>query len=436
VILPAFPGALALATPILAIAIGDASSAWESAGRPTDGVYEKSGWVLSCFSQQAELGSDSFAEVDLAGCKQEATIAMVEHCAGKAKLPASVPAPVRPMVESALSGWFAYRVQASGVTWVHCARSKGVDLVVMALPAQACKDIPRGIDWLPSTPDIAAWTKGWVIAGALVEACDGNARERVAAIMGERMIGSLDAPAEVWPVGFTKLPEGLPTDAESKLSLQDLAVIAGKRPGDVALWSRVADRCESMQMREAAQAARGLPERAKWPQPAPSPSGHSWSGVQTGDLPGCLVAVIRTGGGIACRASTPGDVSREAQQAFFAKTPDLLTAEVKAREAAAMPDPDALNLLAAIRLADSRASDDTLRQALAFAWQARAVRPSHPYAAINALRAMQRLSMPDEARALLQTLPTATPDTWARRETDKVSAWLATKDGGRGAAPR
>lgn len=421
---------------VLAIAGTDALSAWEAAGRPNNGVHEYGSWVLSCYSQPAEVGSEGFAEIDLAACKQEATIAMVEHCAGSPSSPPSLPKSLQPMVQSAVSGWLMYRVQTSGITWVRCGRSNGVDLAVMAIPATACRTIPHGIEWLPSAVDIAVSTKGWVIPGALLEASEGEARGRIATIMTERLSASIESPVGTWPSGFLKLPGGLPADIEAQLSLADLATLAAKRPGDSALWIHVAERCESMQMHQAAQIVRLLPRKAEWIGPAPMPSGRRWSSAQTNELPVALVAVVRAGGGIACNASAAVDASREATAAYFAKIPDLITAEAKGREAAALPDPDALNLLAALRLVDPQASEAAMCQALAFAWQAQALAPTHPYAKVNVLRAMRRLSMRDEAATLLKSMPPASAGSWARREIDNVKGWLYPADVVEGAPTR
>lgn len=431
---PSVTGALLVAWS-LGITAGDPGSAWQAVGRPTQGVHDSEEWVLSCFSRPAESGSASFVDVELAECKQEATIAMVAHCAGPASVPGSVPTALRRTIQDALDGWLAWRVHAGGVVWVRSNRSDGVDLVVMAMPTETCRSMPHGLEWIASMPEIAAWTSGWQVPAALLEACEERDRASVAAIVSERMTSAFERGESGWPAGFVKLPEGLPADAAARLTLDDLAAVAALRPGDSTLWSMVGDRCEAMQMRQAARLARELPEFRRWLGASPPP-GRAWSRVETGELPPHLVAVVRSGGGIVCRAQPGGGASREAQAAYASTPPDLRTAEAKAREACVVPDPDALNLLAALRLNDSRATPAMLSQALAFAWQARVIVADHPYATANVLRAMQRLEMAKEAGALLRALPEAPRGSWARREIDKVAAWLEQSGADAVAPPR
>jgi hypothetical protein len=284
--------------------------------------------------------------------------------------------------------------------------------------------MPTGIQWRRSVGDVADWSSGWIVPVALLEAADSRESARIERIGRERLLASLERPIDEWPSGFTKLPGGLPESAEARLSLAELAAVAAKRPGDVVLWRSVARRCAKMGMERGAALVLDLSSQARWPGPAPEQASSPWSAVDDEGLPASLVAVLRCGGSIACGRSRPGSDTAAAQSAFFAKVPDLASAEARAMAAATRPDPDALNLLAAIRLADPAAASGRLLQALAFAWQARALDPTHPYASTNVLRALRRLSMREEAEAFMRNTPSSAPGSWAQRERDKVAAWL------------
>jgi hypothetical protein len=279
-----------------------------------------------------------------------------------------------------------------------------------------------------SLPEVANSTTDWIVPAALLEACDDRSRERVQAIAIERLGGAVERAADRWPAGFLKLPHGVPSEVLAKLSLADMVKVAATRPGDAAIWELVAKRCEASHLVRAAEIVRGLGRNLKWPQPAPTGVGKPWSDVPVGDLPTPLVGIVRAGGAIACRASSKSEACRAALTAFSAMTPNVALAESKAREAAVRPEPDALNILAAIRLADPQADGDTLRHALAFAWQARVLAPDHQYAAVNVLRAMRRLGMRDDAATFLKTVPPAEEGTWAHRELTSISEWLVPKD--------
>ncbi len=403
---------------------GDATSAWDRAGRPTNGIQEAEDWVLSCISQPIDPESLQFAGVEIEACKQQAIEALITHYVGARFIPESIPAQMRPLVDTAVAGWLVDQVRLGGATWVRAGRGDTADCVVLAVPREVCMTLPRGEGWTRSLPNLAAAAEGWVVPAALLEAADEASGETVARIVLDRLAASIEPVTDRWPSGFIEVPEGISPAALGEVSLESLSAIAAMRPGDAFLWEELAIRCEADRMTLAARIVRQLPKHMGWPLPSPDAVGKTWADVPTEELPESLTFVVRAGGGIPARSSDPGVASREATAAFFSKEPDPLLAESKAREASVLPDPDALNLLAALRLLDPLATDDAIRHALAFAWQAQTLSPDHPYARVNVLRAMHRLGMRDEARQFLKTVRAPKAGTWAAREIDVISRWL------------
>jgi len=402
----------------------DPTSEWINAGQPTNGVKASGEWVFSCVSRPVDIDSLGFADVELAECKQEAIEALVTHYVGDTAPTADLPDALFEVVAPTICKWSIARVQAGGMSWIRSDRTGQTDTVVLAVPVSVCESLPRGSNWTLKAADVAASSTGWIAAAAILEAADATEKGQVAALVADRLAASVTRPDGNWPMGFVKLPEGLPFAAAQQLSLVELAAIAASRPGDSELWMFMAQRCDAMGMRRGAAIVRSQVDSMGWPSPAPLPARQSWALIPTRGLTPELVAVVRAGGGIACQASPPGISSRAAMQAYLSQPPVPSVAESKAREAATLPDADALNLLAALRLLDPSASEDTLGHALAFAWQAHALANDHPYARINVLRAMQRLSMKTDAVEFLRSVPPAEVGTWSHRELSKIMAWI------------
>ncbi len=407
-----------------AMPIGDPSDAWSALGQPRSGVHMTADWVISCFSQPSAKGSESFEQIELAACKQEALQAAIGHCAGVPTVPERLAPGLGAIIEAAVSRWVAMGVPTQGLVWIRSERAGGQDLAVMALPRLACDAMPRGTDWLLKFMDVAESSEGWIAPAALLEAVPEAGREPLKRLLRERLRREFSALATEWPTGFTKLPSGVPRTSAAGFTVEELLSLAAKRPGDRVIWSMVVDRCRSMHLQVASSLLQDWPDVAGWPSPVPGTGEGEWSVVAVDGLPAPLIAVIRSGGTVACSRSSPSTATRAAESAFSSSPPDPAAAEQHAREAALSPDADALNLLAALRLAEQSASRDAAWQALAFAWQARSLAPDHPYATVNAVRAMRALNLRQAAAEVLPTIPKPAEGSWAHRELAKLSTWL------------
>lgn len=402
---------------------GDATSAWVALGRPAEGVHLRDGWVISCYRQPIDPASRGFESVEIAACKQEAMLQLVMRCTGDGAVADTLGPALRGTVESAFMTWYGGKVMTSGATWVEAERRSGHDLAVLALPESACAAMPRRTDWRSHAREVAAESESWILVAAIAQVADAKDTATLRTMVADRLRKSMVARDASWPSAFIKLPDALPETQLKGLGLGDLARLAAMRPGDGALWSALAERCTEAGLALGAEEVRGTATLLGWPTPAAAVEPDRWSAVEVGDLPPPLVAVVRHAGAIPAKAAPKGDVERRAEEAFFAKEPRIAEAEALAREACAKPSADALNLLAAIRLADAGASRHALMQALAFSTQASALDAKHPYARVNAARAMQRLGWKEQVRSALAGMPPA-PGAWQQREIDKMAKWV------------
>lgn len=414
-------GALALAA---APPAADARAAWAAAGSPSSGVVEAGGWVFAGHRQPADPASRGFESVELAGCKQEAMVLLVDHCTGSGDVAVGIDASIRPAVESEFGAWYSGKVQTAGSTWVEARRAEGHDVAVVALPEEACRSMPKRREWRTSALDVAAASESWVIAAALAEVAEPARRQEAAALASARLRASVAAPGPTWPAGWLKLPGPIPAATSGALGLGELAKLCAMRPGDRALWQALAGRCRATGLVAAAAEVERLPDTLGWPRAAAIEGPGGWAAIEAGDLPPALVAVLRSGGSIPARAAPESESDRAAMAGFFASTPDLALVESKAREGCTVPSPGSLNLLAAVRLANARATRRDLFLALAFATQAAAIQPEHPYAAVNALRALQRLGLREAAAEALESIPAVRPGSWQAGEVAKVQQWI------------
>ena len=402
----------------------DARSAWTAAGSPSTGAVETGGWVFAGHRQPADPASRGFEAVELAGCKQEAMVLLVDHCTGSGEVAPGIHSSISPAVESAFRSWYSGKVQTAGATWVETRRADGHDVAVVALPIDACRGMPKRREWRANALDVAAAAESWLIAAALAEVLEPERRDEAVALASSRLRASVAAPGPTWPAAWLRLPGPITAGTTDALGIGELAKLCAMRPGDRALWRVLADRCRGTGLARAAAAVGQLPDDLDWPKPADIGGTGGWAAIEAGDLPPALVAVLRSGGAIPAKPAPEGESDRAAAAGFFAIAPDLALAETKAREACAVPSPGSLNILAAIRLADARATTRELLEALAFATQSAAIQPEHPYAAVNALRALQRLGRREAAAEALKALPTARPGSWQAREVAKVRNWI------------
>lgn len=406
---------------------GDASSAWTALGRPSEGLHLRDGWVISCFRQPIDPASKGFESVEIAACKQEAILQLVMRCTGDGEVADTLHPALRGTVESAYTSWYGGKVMTSGATWVATERRSDHDLAVLALPESVCASMPRRADWRLHAREVAAGSESWIPIAAIAQAADAKDVTALRTMIADRLRKSTAARGASWPSAFIKLPDALPQSQLKGLGLGDLARLAVMRPGDGALWTALAERCTEAGLALGAEEVRGAPSLLGWPAPAAAVEPDRWSAVEVGDLPPPLVAVVRHAGAIPAQAAPKGEVERRAGEAFFAKEPRLAEAESLAREACTKPSPDALNLLAAIRLADPSASRHALMQALAFSTQASALDANHPFARVNAARAMQRLGWKEQVRSALAAMPPAS-GAWQQREIERLSAWVRETD--------
>jgi hypothetical protein len=409
-------------------AITDAAAAWASLGRPTQGVHEADGWVFSCYQQAVDPASTGFQTLEIAACKQEALLQLVARCAGQIRFPESLKPPFRAIGDAAFANWYSGRLATAGVVWVHADRMRDQDVVVVALAATTCEAIGKQSGSSVQLREVAAQSESWIVTAAIAEIAGREDLPEVMAIFTKQFRQGIPPCSTQWPEALVKMPNGIPEAQLGALGLGELAQLARLRPGDLALWNALADRCKEVGLEIAAKEVQATPAALDWPKPAEILAPETWAGVDVADLPAELVAVVRSGGAVPAKPSAKDNAEKRATDAYAAKNPDLAKAEVLARMACRSPSPDALNLLAAIRLADPACKRPVLLQALAFSTQATVLDGSHPFARINALRAMQRLGWRDQVKAGLESLRPA-EGAWQRREIERLSAWVRETDG-------
>lgn len=420
-------GALAAVQAEVAHGFSDATSAWTVLGRPTDGVHVADGWVVSCFQQPIDPSSAGFKSVEITACKQEALLQLVARCAGEVQIATVLRSPLRETVEDAFATWYGEKLNTAGVVWVQAARMREHDLAVVALPETACDAMPKRSDWKSHVRDVAAQSESWIITAAIAELADPKDLPELRARVTRQIRASIMPVTAQWPEALIRLPHGIPTEQLSALGLGELAQLACIRPGDTTLWSTLANRCGDVGLKIAAEELAGVVAVLAWPKPAEIVAPDSWAKVDVGDLPPALIAVVRMGGAVPANPSAKGDAEKRASDAFAARNPNLGEAEALARAACGNPSPDALNLLAALRLADANCSRAGLLQALAFSTQAVALDADHPFARINVVRAMQRLGWREQVQAAMKSLA-ALDGAWQRREIERLSAWVRETD--------
>jgi len=389
--------------------------AWRAAGSPASGVVPTEAWVFSGTERASNPDSKGFEMVELAECQQLSVEALVLHCVGtpNAANP-RLPAEVRQIIASAVAGWTSLQVKTAGLVWVSLERSAGQDRAVAALPAAACTKLAELRDWTPRLVEIAERDPSWLVPAALTAVAPGDATTRALLTLVTSRIDSA-ARQPKWPEGYIRLPQGISERECKALTLQELAQIVELRPGDPVVLKAMRDRCNSLGLAAMASELKGLRTTLGWSEVAPEPNGP-WMLVDCTGLPPHLIAIVRAGGAIPAQAVPPSSVAAQATRAFQLSPPDLDAAERLASEAAKSPIPDALNLLAALRLSKSDAEPADLAHALAFSWQARALAPDHSYADVNVIRALQRLGQRDHARALLALAPKGTEGSWRHRQ--------------------
>ncbi len=115
-----------------------------------------------------------------------------------------------------------------------------------------------------------------------------------------------------------------------------------------------------------------------------------------------------------------GERHFEALRRFHGGEP-AAAAEILVELVEACPTSDALSYLAACL--HQLGMDE---QGIAFARAAFLMKPQHPYAGVNLLRALRATDRPAEAREVLpQVRAEASLDAWGRRQVDAIDRWLA-----------
>lgn len=421
-----------LATAFISLALlfgaasDDPSFIWKSISKstPGSGVIEQDHWIFSYFREAADRKARGFENIQRAGAQQEAIEALVMHCCGKPNLPVGVSKSVRRILEMSIADRWSFRVSTAGLLWVDLAVNEIETRAVAALSASSCSSMPRSSEWQLDGLVIAQNSESWLIPAALVEVTDLKDRDQVITILENRIRALVPTASLGWPAGWTKLSAGIPKANIESLSLDDLLKIARSRPGDKILWDQFIEKTKGEGFAIAGDSLRQCLSKANWPNPAPCPANIEWSKVNVDGLPSALIATIRSGGSIFCLNTQSKSETALANAAYFAKQPDLVVAERETIAACVNPDADALNLLAAIRLASESPTSNQLLQALAFSQQAIALMPKHQFAAVNKLRALKGLGMKDEARALLATFPTPPKDSWQERHIQTIRDWL------------
>ena len=413
----------------MAHAGSDAASAWKAlrssigADRAA-GIHESEQWVFSCHREPIDPNSTGFESVELASCKEDAVLQLVRHCTGAGSIGDGLAGPLPSLLEEAYSSWYSGQIQTASTTWVESRRADGYDIAVLALPLDACASMSKRSEWRKSARSVAESSKSWIVAGALAECADPMIRKDLLEIAVVRIDSGLTKAAPTWPEALVKLPDLIPVDTITSLDLNSLARLASKRPGDRSLWSALAQRSRNLGLTQAAAIIDATPTRLGWPSPAPLADSHAWRSVPTDGLQAALAAVIRHGGAIPARGTSGSAAEKSATKAYSAKPPELVEAEARAREACGMPNANALNLLAAIRLSRADATTTDLLHALAFARQATTLDGQHPFAAVNMARALQRLGWREHAKVALDALPPFPEGSWQHRETTRIAEWL------------
>jgi hypothetical protein len=407
----------------------DAASAWKAlrvsiGADRVAGVHESGQWIFSCHREPIDPNSSGFESVELASCKEDAVLQLVRHCTGAGSIGDGLAGPLPSLLEDAYCSWYSGCIQTGGTVWVESRRVDGYDEAVLALPLDACAAMPKRSEWRKSARSVAESSKNWIVAGVLAECVDPTVRKDLLEIAVVRIDAGLKTAAPTWPEALLKLPDLIPADKIASLDLESLARLASMRPGDRCLWSALAQRSRDLGLIQAAALLDATPTRLGWPSPAPLADSHAWRSVPTDGLPAALAAVIRHGGAIPAKGTTGSAAEKSATEAYFAKPPDLVEAEARAREACGMPSAEALNLLAAIRLSRADATTTDTLHALAFARQATALDGQHPFAAVNMARALQRLGWREHAKIALEALPPFPEGSWQQRETSRIAAWL------------
>lgn len=413
---------------LVGAALDDPTAVWKSIAQPTlgGGVIEEGGWTFAYYREVADPKAKGFEDLQRAGAQQEALEALVYHCCGKPEIPADVTDSVRRILELSIADRWSYRASTAGITWVELIANDKETCAVAALPANTCAGMPRRGEWRSDGLTIATNSESWIVPAALVEVADLNERDQVLAIVDSRASALLPTASTGWPAGWVRLPDGIPKKSLEALSIDDLLKVARSRAGDRMLWDELIERKKAEGFVQAATSLRRACERSQWPVPAPCPTNTTWLGVDVQGFPASLIATIRSGGSILCRDTPSKAATARAKAAYFAKVPDVGLAEREAIAACANPDADALNLLAAIRLASDSPSSDQLLQALAFAQQAIVLMPSHQFATVNNLRALKALGLKNEARAVLARVPPPPKGSWQEKHVDTVREWLST----------
>jgi hypothetical protein len=405
----------------------DAKAIWIEAGRPIQGVHEVNGWIFAGHREAVDPDSAGFDSVDMDACKQTAMDCLVRHCAGEGKFDSPLAAPLNALVDGEMWSWYSGKLRTAGSIWIEARRTGGHDVAVIALPAQSCRAMPKRAQWRDHLIEVARESQNWIVVAAVAETVESADKAEAEELVASRLRGATPKAAPVWPTAFVKVPNPLGPDDIQGLGLGDLARLAAIRPGDRLLWEALAKCCLDLGLLTGAETVRKAPTALGWPIPAPTEGSVSWQRVPVGDLPPALVAVVRSGGSIPATQAPPLEASKLAQSAFFDNEPDLAVAESKAREASAVPDADALNLLAAIRLARADADKSDLLQSLALSTQASAIAPAHPFARVNSVRALQRLGWRDSVQTALSGLPAYPDGSWQKRQADSIEDWLSSK---------
>jgi hypothetical protein len=391
--------------------------AWRAVGSPASGVVSTDAWVFSGIERISNHGSKGFEMVELSECQQLSVEALVLHCVCGKGSDTNLPAEVRRIVDSAVNAWTLLQVKTAGLVWVALERTADRDRAVAALPRTACAELAALRNWAPRVVEIAEENPSWLVPAALTSVARDDAATRALLTLMTRRIDAF-ARQQNWPEGFVCLPQGVTAKECKALTLDELARLMELRPGDPVILMEVSNRFDGFGLTSVARELKTLPARLGWSSAAPEPN-QPWLHVDCSGLKPHLVAIIRAGGAIPAQAAPASNASLKALRAFQGSPPDLVAAERLASEGAERPIPDALNLLAALRLARNDATVGQLSQALAFAYQSRNLEPRHPYADINVVRALQRLGKVEEALTELGSLPpvsVGSEDSWRAKQ--------------------
>lgn len=414
----------------LALSLGsapdDPALIWKSLAKAPDcpGIVQYGDWLFCCYSETADPLAVGFEDIQRSGAQQEVVEALVAHCCGQPDLPTDLSKPVLRLIKLCVSDRWSQKVSTAGILWVELKANDKETRAVAAMPSRTCTQMPRRGDWRQDGLAIALSSESWIVPAALVEVSDIKDRDQVHSILESRVCALLPTALVGWPAGWIKLPEGIPQSRIDALTVEDLIKVARTRAGDATLWRQVVARTNGEGFSLASVAITGCLDRQRWPIPAPHPPDREWSQVDVTGLPAALVATIRSGGSIVCLNAPAGEETSRANAAFFAAKPDLPTAEKEALAACNKPCADALNLLAAIRLASTSPTTDYLLQALAFSQQAVVLMPNHPFASINKIRALRGLRMRDEVTAALADLSVPATGSWQAKQIQLIREWL------------